>query len=252
MSAFERLAECRGLWAMELWRASRGGNNGNAALGAATSRLELIEAAIALVESLRALGNTPARLMLLGAAYRRKACMTDGAGRRDALEQMRRAYRDAVSCDRNARGQADPCATLQWTAAELALRGQESANDTQLGEWLERLRQVESDAGENAGRRLRLWDATVAAESALLRHVVHVDLDAHANEVVDRYSEVRFRTTSPREFRLVLEPIEFLIEMTQSEVADEGRRASLVKGLQAVYNPLSFWLMRPLRPAATN
>ena len=89
----------------------------------------------------------------------------------------------------------------------------------------------------------------VENDAIVLFDPVANDYDAF-NAVVETLARVpvNANTASP----LVLEPIEFLIEMTQSEVADEGRRASLVKGLQAVYNPLSFWLMRPLRPAATN
>lgn len=240
LRVIEQLADFRGQWAMELWRATPKEAVTDSSSAELTEPCKQIDQAIALLQHLCEIGSTVERLSLLGSAYKRKACITVGQERRDALETMRNIYMEAYELAQKIAGEVDPDPLLKWLAAEVVLLWSKSDRNGHVQQQLyDQLKQVEALAENCERRNSSIWNMTLSPECALIRHLAQENLEAHAAEVVQGYNAIRFRRASPQDFRLVLEHLEFFMEMAKSEAGNDIRKEKLGEALQNIYKPLS-------------
>lgn len=232
VGAIEELANLQGRYAVDLWQRCLGGREDDAE--------QQVDQAIARLETLCTLGRTVERLSLLGRVHKRRAWVTTGGRRREALEQMCQYYKEAHELARDRTGELNAYPLLNWLTAETILRWRKPAK----GERLERerhalLQQVEGRAEERERDDPGLCTTLTRIDSALLRHLDAEDLDEHADAIVAAYWDARRRAASPREFRSVCEQLAFLMEMVSTEGGSAARKRKLGEPLRRIRDQLS-------------
>ena len=88
---------------------------------------------------------------------------------------------------------------------------------------------VEQNASEP-----NFWSEVTAVDCLLTRHLASGSLDKHQAEIVEQYQLARKRGASSREFRSVLEHLEFLSNILESSSKKLRRRAAQIKVLKAI------------------
>ena len=71
------------------------------------------------------------------------------------------------------------------------------------------------------------WEAIASADYQLTRHVIENTLAEHMSIVVQGYRDAKKRGGSPREFRSVLEQVDFFIEMGRGDTKNQAGRKRL-------------------------
>jgi hypothetical protein len=160
---------------------------------------------------IQALGETAERCSLLGSIAKREALWATTPSEKAAhLEEIRKAYKRAVSIGQETHD-INPYPLLNWLTADtvLALLDQPGETDDVRGE---QLQLAAAAATSRDQRQPNFWDAVSVIDARLLAHISDGTLADHAQDLIDCYLSVR-RRGSPREFRSVLEHLDFLITM---------------------------------------
>jgi len=247
LRVMEQLADIRGQWAMELWRMTSKKATLDSSSSDLTEPCKQIDQAIVLLNQLCEISTTGERLSLLGDSYMRKACMTTDEERRDALNMMLNSYGKAHELIQKKTCEVDPDSLLKWLAAEVVLLWSRSdLNGQSSQELCDRLKQVEVVAKARERQQFGIWNMTISQQCALLQHLIQDDLEDYTEKIVQGFNTIRFRRASPQDFRLVLEQLEFFIEMVKSEVDNDLRKQKLGEALQKIYEPLSFQILSSL------
>ena len=158
---------------------------------------------------IKALKPTSERYSLLGSIAKREAMVAiDLSGKKDAIRQMSAKYKAAYDHEQK-KGNIDPYPLLNWLTADVLLellvgKPQKPANFKVLLE-----KGVESAASRYRENQ-DFWMAITGVDSRLLEHIEKKDLGQHKEKVIADYLEVKKRDGSPREFRSVLEHLDFL------------------------------------------
>lgn len=192
-------------------QAVRLATDANATVQSRTEAIDRIQKAKERLSTLIALlGPTAERLSLQGSIAKREAVTAPTfTGKRQALREMSEFYKNAHELGLESRKQIDPYPLLNWTTADILL-WLIGARSQQPQELQERLSQANDAATERDQRNPNFWDAVSTTDSQLLKHLALRDLADHIDTVIDGYQDVKRRDASPREFRSVLEQLDFL------------------------------------------
>jgi CHAT domain-containing protein/pimeloyl-ACP methyl ester carboxylesterase len=168
-------------------------------------------------------GESVERLCLLGSSYKRLAIVTTGNKRKSALREMADSYRHAhVRAVQQQKPKPYPLLNLiaanyalqtlfPQTERRVARKPKGREDDKKL------LTIVDGLVKEKLTPDTDFWDAIASADYQLTRHLIEQTLAENINSIVQGYREAKKRGGSPREFRSVLEHIDFLIEMWRGD-----------------------------------
>ncbi|MGE0822055.1 MAG: CHAT domain-containing protein [Candidatus Binatia bacterium] len=164
-------------------------------------------------------GETVERLALLGSAYKRLALVSSGPARREALAKMAASYDKAHQRALSQPGATDPYAALNLLPAKVILEGRASAGVQAL------LKQLKPVVAQRLGQSQDVWSLLTEPDYALATALAQGTVDKQKETIAEAYLAVRKRGGSAREFRSVLEHLDFLVEMWRSEMASAaGKR----------------------------
>ena len=182
---------------------------------------------------MQASGATGERLSLMGSIAKREAMIAPTPeGRRQALQEMATSYRKAYEVHLETTGEIDPFPMVNWLTAQvlLALTGAKARKPAKLAE---RLQRASGAAAEQDRRDPNFWDAVAPVECELLAHLAARDLGEHVAAIVSGYLQAKKRDASPREFRSVLEHLDFLVQVV-GDAADAKLRTELGAALSEI------------------
>jgi hypothetical protein len=158
---------------------------------------------------IKTLKPTTERYSLLGSIAKREAMIAkDLSGKKDALRQMSAKYKAAFDHEQK-KGNIDPYPLLNWLTADVLLellvgKPQKPANfKVLLGKGVE-------SAASRYRENQDFWMAITGVDSRLLEHIDKKDLGQHKEKLIAVFLDVKKRDGSPREFRSVLEHLDFL------------------------------------------
>jgi CHAT domain-containing protein/pimeloyl-ACP methyl ester carboxylesterase len=173
--------------------------------------LDSIETAKARLDNLIAtVGKTAERLSLKGSIAKRQAMVARTLNeKRRALREMANCYEEAYTLCHTLQNQINPYPLLNWMTAEvlLWLLGPNMRKPANLQQLLEQARTASAERDRSDPN---FWDASAQVEAQLMEHVAAGDLLDHVDDIVSGYKDARNRDASPREFRSVLEQLDFL------------------------------------------
>lgn len=184
------------------------------------------------------LGETTERLSLQGSIAKREAVIAPTVTKkRQALRDMSEHYKNAYELGLKKRKQIDPYPLLNWTTADILLWliGSRTQQPPALQE---RLRQATTTAAERDQQDPNFWDVVSVVDSQLLKHLADQDLHDHIDEMVTQYSDAKKRDASPREFRSVLEHLDFLADILSS-AREKSEQDMLGKSVRAIRQKLA-------------
>lgn len=259
LNAIEQLVNLQCRYAVDLYKREDVRPTGNRVRRDATPEM-LVQQAIAHLQQLCALthaieattrasdhlpaGASVERLSLLGSSYKRLAMVTAGNKRKKALQEMADSYRHAY--DRAAQQQKPmPYPLLNLVAANYVLqtlfppterrtvRRQKGKEDNK-----KLLAIVGGLVKEKLTPDVDFWDTVVLADYQLTRYVVEETLTEHTDSVVQGYREAKKRGGSPREFRSVLEHVDFLLAMWRGDSKNPAQKKRL-SALQEIKEKLA-------------
>ena len=207
----EQLADFKSRRAVELKQGAAAGEDKR-------SPDQLIRESFDELQALESFGETARRLSLLGSASRRKAWVTSGEERKDALTAMAAYYKKAHDKNYNEeRGTMDVCALMNWLTAELLCGpyGVERAEPVDIEDWCEKARA----RGEERNRQEpNFSNAVTRAVCDLVQAMASGKLKERRDSIVQAYRQAMSRGPSPLEFLAVMEPVQFLAEMVKDAV----------------------------------
>jgi tetratricopeptide (TPR) repeat protein len=220
----EQRANFKSRWAVELKR--------GAIMETGEERPEkLIQEAIDDLEALVKFGETAERLSLLGSAHKRGAWIAQGDERKKALSEMAKSYRKAHEKKYDeVRSEMETYPLLNWLAAELLREwyGEKQAvTRAEIREWCEKARAY---AQEKDRQEPSVWNSVVTPECDLVEALAGDALGERKQAIVAAYHYAKARGASPREFRSVLDHLEFLADMA----ADAGKEKVIRKQAAAL------------------
>lgn len=184
----------------------------------------LIKDSIDDLDRLLKINETAERLSLMGSAHKRNAWITTGKQRKVALSKMATYYRKAhFKKIRQDNYILDTYTLLNWLAAE-CLQGWYGENtevsSADFRDWSEWARAY---AEELDRLEPNFWNSIVKPECDLVQALADATLDKQKQAIVDAYLHAKARGASPREFRSVIDHLEFLADMA----AEVGNRKSI-------------------------
>ena len=240
LQSIEQMANFQSRWAIKCWKESRQEIGVESDSAKDIDFLQKLDQAIALLNKLCEFGVTGERLSLLGSAYKRKAWVTTGQERKEALIKMSENYMRAYELRRDKADMIDPYPLLNWLTGKLVLGWfEQSQTEHSKKELLEQLLQVEISVRASEEPKTDFWSSITLVECALIRYLTQTDLALYTDEIVQGYKAAQLRGASSREFRSVLENQEFLIEMLQSEAVSIACRQQLEHSLKLIFTQLS-------------
>lgn len=227
--AVEQRANFKSRWAVDLSRAGLKGPDG-------LKPDEIIKKAIEELDALKSFASTGERLSLLGSAYKRLALITTDDDRKKALESMADYYKEAHELVyAGGKGKVDSYPLLNWLTAEVlgvwyGAGSRKDLSEKFLGEidaWCD---QAESAAVEKDRDDPDFWNSLTTSDARLVRALAFKSFDKVIEPVFTGYQRAKERGASPREFRSIIEHLDFLTKM----VVDAPKSEKLQKGLKAL------------------
>jgi hypothetical protein len=171
-----------------------------------------IEDAKALMERLLDVGETPERLSIMGAAFKRQAMVSDTAGEQaGALASMCDFYRRAHERAFLREGRIDAYPLLNWVAAELCLvpAGVSAQKRPEFEALLDRVAQGLAEEGVPD-----FWSLIASIDLTMVRALLRAKFDAAVRQgIVADYRWAHLRAGSPRQMRSVVEHADFMARM---------------------------------------
>lgn len=175
-------------------------------------------------------GETAERLALTGSAYKRRAQITRYKKQQlfKALTAMADAYQRAHHQAIATKGQIDPYPVMNWLTARWLLSLETTISNDLLGDVSSLLEQTRQECGiaADGGRltREQFWGAIADNDCRFLLALVRGELGEHKEQIAEQYRTIRRVASSPRQFRSVIEHLQFVRQMLvalNSEVVAE-------------------------------
>ena len=196
MRAYELLVNVRAKWAVALTTSD-----------ATETADEQFAAAEDLIHAILSLGTTPERLSLLGSYWRRRMqAAPTNALRRAAGDKARSAYRRAADLHRSVMAEPDYYAELNWLALDGVVRLHGRKTDVPPDE-LALIDQCDERARQE--RCPTFWSRVAAADSLLVRHILHRSVADNVSTITDAYRH-GFEGSSPRQRAAIVEHLRIL------------------------------------------
>ena len=232
LRAVEQRANFKGRWAVDLAREGKKAEGGKAPH-------TLIQEAIEELKPLLSMSRTAERLSLLGSAHKWKAWIGSGDERKRALKEMEACYREAhESTYDKAKGRLDAYPLLNWLTAGI-LRNWPQRPDAKTCAGLEKWCQMaETAAAELEQANPDFWNSVVKPDCDLVRALARGDLKERQQAIIDGYLRAKQRGASQRQFRSVVEHLDFLSEITGAAPRDKAAQLQ-AKALKAIKEQLS-------------
>jgi CHAT domain-containing protein len=187
---------------------------------------------------LNKLAATAERMSLLGSASKRLAVIERNTTRKKkALQDMSKYYRQAQEISLQRTGKSDPYCHLNWLVAQVLLHSVDLRNPLP-GDLQKQLEEIERNAAEQNASEPNFWSEVARAECLLARHLASGNLDKNQAEIVEQYQLAQKRGASSREFRSILEHLEFLSNILESSSKKLRRRAAQIKALKSIHDRL--------------
>ncbi len=201
-----------------------------------------IRSAIKTLKNVKALaGETSERLVLLGSAYKRLVVISS---LRDepvgtSLENMQRFYGEASSrLEEDNKGDLDPYSYTNFLTARVLNRLIDATRENKPklpdAQELKTLQRMERDAEHRDKENPGFWTLISGADCALVYSLAVKDLDKHWEDIAERYIAARTRAATPREFRSVIEHMDFLAIVLDPGEAKRKGSSSRAKAFDAV------------------
>jgi hypothetical protein len=133
------------------------------------------------------------------------------------------------------KGTVDPYPLLNWLTAEIlgvwyGAGRRKDLSEKFLGEIDTLCDQAEAAAAEKDKEDPDFWNSLTTSDVRLVRALAHKSFDKVIEPVFTGYQRAKERGASPREFRSIIEHLEFLTKM----VADAPKSEKLQKGLKVL------------------
>jgi pimeloyl-ACP methyl ester carboxylesterase len=188
--------------------------------------------------TLNSLGETAERMSLLGSACKRQSMIEhNSAGKRRALQEMGRYYQRALDISLERAGVSDPYYSLNTLVVQVLSHALDRR--IQLPADLQgQLEGFESAANRKNESEPNFWSEIVPAECLLVRSLAAGSLDKNQAEIVSRYQRAQTRGASSREFRSVLEHLDFLLSILES-LSKKQQHARQIKALEVIRDRLA-------------
>jgi len=137
-----------------------------------------------------------------------------------ALERMASHYKAAYEHS----SQRDPYPQLNWLTASVLLSVIDPSVKALRGirQMIEKARAA---AKEQQLRAPDFWNAVMSADCLLLEHLAARDLAGNTDKIISGYMEVKTCIGSPREFRSVLEHLDFLANIMAMAPEEETAKS---------------------------
>jgi hypothetical protein len=186
---------------------------------------------------LNSLGETAERMALLGSACKRQVMIErNSAKKRKALQEMGRYYQRAQDISFERAGLSDPYYRLNVLVVQILAHTIDRRIQLPAG-LQEQLEEIEGTANRQNESAPDFWSEVVPAECLLVRRLAARSLDKNQGEIVGRYQRARKRGASSREFRSVLEHLDFLLSILQG-LSRKQQQARQIKALKAIRDRL--------------
>lgn len=193
---------------------------------------ELLDKSLERIRLLLDIAPTSERYSLLGSAWKRKAIISEGEERINALREMTEAYRKAheTALERDKRINPYPRHNHLLGLLLLSWYGVMNLDRMQFEKDLAEVGKIAADRDKESPD---FWNGIAVTENNLLRHLESGELVSRPQEITDGYRKARMRSASPREFRSVMEQFDFLEEVVKVEEHED-----LVKALRGIREEL--------------
>lgn len=207
--------------------------------GDKTKPEELIKQAIEDLGLLLKINKSAERLSLVGSAYKRRARIVAGKERNVALKKMAEHYRQAHEMKYDEKkNKPDTYSLLNWLAAEIVRSwyGEKPGITTaDIREWCEKARAC---AEEKERQEPNFWNSVVMPECDLVLALADASLDKKKLAIVNAYRNAKARGASPREFRSVIDHLEFITDMAADAGKDAQKQATALREILGQLEPL--------------
>ena len=206
LSTVEQLSNLEARWAVQQFKAAKQSDDAEAMEDAR----EIIDRALGRLEHLIALSPTSERLGLVGSAWKRASMVTYAPVEREiALEQMADYYRRAHKRAIEESGKASHYAVTNWiTARALTATGpSKKMLNADVGTWMPGAERAAKEMDETDPN---FWSGAAAADCRLALCLAQSSVGEHAQEIADMYLRAKQRAASPKDWRSIMEHIDFL------------------------------------------
>ncbi len=210
-------------------------------LRVASSPADLMAKSLTILQLLAGLGNSLARFNEEGKFWKRQALLVQGDERKDALQNMEKAYQKAHEFALRETGQLQSYPLVAWLTARLVryLRGdvRQLERKTFLY-WLEQAQQCTTRFDQEESN---FCSGLNRAECSLLQYFYHalgarLDEAALINKLVADYVAIMARGAAPRQIQFVSEHLQFLRAVLVDDIPNKLPVQSLLLTLANVEN----------------
>ena len=213
--AIEQYANLRCRWAVQ----QRSNRDARAIIRAAIDDLEQLCGLV---------GESEERLSLLGSAHKRLA-LAESLRDRPSATALIRALKDMAKFYDKARtlmysqGKEPYYPTLNWLVArilvlKLSTKGRKTQAQQAESEAIQHeLDQISRRAARSTHHSATFWASIIPIESELLRGLCDDNLDERKETIVSGYLNARQRGAANREFRSIIEHLDFLLDVLKSK-----------------------------------
>ncbi len=188
---------------------------------------QMLDDAQRLLTQLAAFSSSSERFALQGGLHKRRAAIAAHGGNSalSELEKMARCYRAAIAQTGDVSARSEPYPVTNFISAELMSAKQIATR--QRAQWHARINDAERVARLRLAELRDFWSRSAVADCALLRALIDDALAAAAEAIIGEYREAQNRGASPKEWRSVIENLEFLIDVAPQSVLSASSRDAL-------------------------
>jgi tetratricopeptide (TPR) repeat protein len=189
--------------------------------------------------------ETVERYSLKGSLYRRRAMIAAHEGRdeyaRSLLRQVGEYYAKAEQITRRRDSPIDVYLALQQILAK-TLEAQGKLSQKDRVSLLEKLRAMQDAAEARKNKTRDFWTRANLADCILVRALIEGDLlEEGADDIVELYRDAQARGVSLREWRSVLENLEFIRVLIRSQWS-KSLQSAVMQALTLIYRGLEFFV----------
>lgn len=207
----------------------------------ASSPAALMDASFKTLQLLDGLGNSLQRFEEVGKFWKRKALMTTGGERADALREMEQAYQRAHEFALQETHAVAGYPLINWLTCKVVryLRGHVKQLDRQeLKHWMDQARQCAESSDRGA---VSFCSGITRAEYSLLHYIIGARLNetTQVQKVIADYVQAVGRGVAPRQLRFVREHLDFLRTMLSEFQEEKQQLQPVVVALLEIEEKLS-------------
>ncbi|MBM4254952.1 MAG: hypothetical protein FJ147_03545 [Deltaproteobacteria bacterium] len=135
----------------------------------------------------------------------------------------------------------DPYHIIQRILAEAIEVKSESTDDTARATLCEELQKAEETANSQKEERRDFWSRANVADCVLVRALLDHNLEAQVDTIVKLYREAQSRGASLREWRSIVENLDFIRRFVRAQWKAEDQ-TRVLPALRSIYEKLEFFL----------